>query len=234
MARLLWVVQKPVYFLGRQWNGVDIASVFTLTAIHLLALLAPFSFTWSAFWLAVVLYYVTGVGVTLSFHRNLAHKSFKLPKWLEYFFTYCAVHSLQLAQESPPVYGHPRATLIPLLRVSGLVTLVGSLIFVNDLEVMMDGYTINVGDLKKQSYHKFLHYTYPYHCIACGVVLYRIGGMPYLVWALVIEFLLPFLISKCIVLSIYARLVGSKVPIVMLKRRIWSLFEPKSIFGKIL
>lgn len=96
MARLLWVVQKPVYILGRQWNGVDIASVFTLTAIHLLALLAPFHFTWSAFWLAVALYYVTGVGVTISYHRNLAHKSFKLPKWLEYFFAYCAVHSLQV------------------------------------------------------------------------------------------------------------------------------------------
>lgn len=96
MARLLWVVQKPVYFLGRQWNGVDIASVITLSVVHLIALLAPFYFTWSAFWLGVALYYVTGVGVTLSFHRNLAHKSFKLPKWLEYFFAYCAVHSLQV------------------------------------------------------------------------------------------------------------------------------------------
>ena len=95
MARLLWVVQKPVYFLGRHWNGVNIASAFTLTAIHLLALLAPFHFTWSAFWLAVALYYVTGVGVTLSYHRNLSHKSFKLPKWLEYFFAYCAVHAHQ-------------------------------------------------------------------------------------------------------------------------------------------
>ncbi|XP_062009357.1 palmitoyl-monogalactosyldiacylglycerol delta-7 desaturase, chloroplastic-like isoform X2 [Rosa rugosa] len=146
MAWLPLMVQKPVYFLGRQWNGVDIVNVFTLVAIHLLALLAPFHFTWSAFWLGVALYYVTGVGVTISFHRNLAHRSFKLPKWLEYFFAYCAVHSLQY-----------------------------------------DGKLYNVGDLKKQTYYKFLHYTYPYHCIACGVVLYRIGGMPYLVWALAVR-----------------------------------------------
>jgi stearoyl-CoA desaturase (delta-9 desaturase) len=96
MARLLWELPKPVYFMGRQWNGVDIANIVTLTAIHVLSLLAPFHFTWSALWLAVALYFVTGVGVTLSYHRNLAHKSFKLPKWLEYLFAYCAVHSLQV------------------------------------------------------------------------------------------------------------------------------------------
>ncbi|KAL6142121.1 hypothetical protein ACLB2K_060404 [Fragaria x ananassa] len=105
--------KKPVYFLGRQWNGVDIASVITLSVVHLIALLAPFYFTWSAFWLGVALYFVTGVGVTLSFHRNLAHKSFKLPKWLEYFFAYCAVHSLQgspldwvSSHRRSPVYRH--------------------------------------------------------------------------------------------------------------------------------
>ncbi|KAL6140179.1 hypothetical protein ACLB2K_058480 [Fragaria x ananassa] len=64
-------------------------------AVHCLALLGPFYFIWSAFWLAVALYFVTGVGITLSFHRNLAHRSFKLPRWLEYSFAYCAVLSLQ-------------------------------------------------------------------------------------------------------------------------------------------
>ncbi|KAL6140178.1 hypothetical protein ACLB2K_058479 [Fragaria x ananassa] len=59
------------------------------------ALLGPFYFNWSAFWLAVALYFVTGVGMTLSYHRNLSHRSFKLPRWLEYSFAYCAVLSLQ-------------------------------------------------------------------------------------------------------------------------------------------
>ncbi|KAM5550960.1 palmitoyl-monogalactosyldiacylglycerol delta-7 desaturase, chloroplastic-like [Rosa sericea] len=193
MSWLPWMVRKPVYFLGRQWNGVDIVSVFTLGAMHLLALLAPFHFTWSAFWLGVALYYVTGVGVTISFHRNLAHGSFKLPKWLEYFFAYCAVHSLQgspLEWVSSHRSHHqfvdtPKDPHTPLKGF--WFSHIGWIFDYRKRFGSYDGKLYNVGDLKKQTYYKFLHYTYPYHCIACGVVLYRIGGMPYLVWALAVR-----------------------------------------------
>lgn len=43
----------------------------------------------------------------------------------------------------------------------------------------------NVGDLKKQPYYIFLHYTYPLHYAALGVLLYFVGGMPFLVWGMV-------------------------------------------------
>ncbi|KVH98036.1 hypothetical protein Ccrd_023745, partial [Cynara cardunculus var. scolymus] len=38
----------------------------------------------------------TGLGVTLGYHRLLTHRSFKIPKWLEYFFVYCGVHGGQV------------------------------------------------------------------------------------------------------------------------------------------
>ncbi|KAL6287293.1 hypothetical protein ACE6H2_011683 [Prunus campanulata] len=91
-----WLVKWHVEFLGRQWNFVDLATLAGLVYLHYLVVLAPFYFTWPAFWSAVALYYISGVGVTLSFHRNLSHKSFKLPKWLEYFFAYCGVLSFQV------------------------------------------------------------------------------------------------------------------------------------------
>ncbi|TQE00122.1 hypothetical protein C1H46_014232 [Malus baccata] len=90
-----WVTQWRVEFLGREWNFVDIGSVVVVLALHLLTLLAPFHFTWPAFWVAVALYFVVGVSVNLSYHRQLSHRSFKLPKWLEYFFAYCGVLSFQ-------------------------------------------------------------------------------------------------------------------------------------------
>ncbi|KAH0984041.1 hypothetical protein GBA52_011218 [Prunus armeniaca] len=90
-----WLVKWHVEFMGRQWNFVDLATLAGLVYLHYLAVLAPFYFTWPAFRSAVALYYISGVGVTLSFHRNLSHKSFKLPKWLEYFFAYCGVLSFQ-------------------------------------------------------------------------------------------------------------------------------------------
>ena len=43
-----------------------------------------------------LLSYTGMFGITLSFHRQLSHKSFKTPKWLEYLFAYCGVLSVQV------------------------------------------------------------------------------------------------------------------------------------------
>ncbi len=56
--------------------------------IHLGALFAPAAFTWKAFWVFIALQWLTGgVGITLCFHRLLTHRSFTMPKWLEYVLT---------------------------------------------------------------------------------------------------------------------------------------------------
>lgn len=69
-------------------NGVSI--------LHLGSLLAPFTFTWPAFWLFIGLVWLTGgIGICLTYHRLLAHKSFKCPKWLEYFLTFIGTLSFQ-------------------------------------------------------------------------------------------------------------------------------------------
>lgn len=92
------VVTRPRrVFQGRRWNFLDVATIGVVLAMHLLSLFAPFCFNWKALWVAVGLYVVTGLfGITLSFHRNLSHRSFKLPRWLEYTFAYCGVLALQV------------------------------------------------------------------------------------------------------------------------------------------
>lgn len=93
------VVERPrSVFWGRKWNSLDMGTAGVVLATHLLSLFAPFHFNWGAFWVAIALYVVTGLfGITLSFHRNLSHRSFKLPKWLEYLFAYCGVLALQVS-----------------------------------------------------------------------------------------------------------------------------------------
>lgn len=92
------VVKRPKeVYKGRKWNAKDLTTAGVVVAMHLLCGFAPFTFSWGALSVAVALYVVTGLlGITLSFHRNLSHKSFKLPKWLEYTFAYCGVHALQV------------------------------------------------------------------------------------------------------------------------------------------
>ena len=92
--------QRRVFF-WRKWNAYDLARASVVLAMHCLCLSAPFQFNWSALLVAVALWVVTGLfGLSLSFRRNLSHGSFKVPKWLEYFFAYCGVQALQVSRIS--------------------------------------------------------------------------------------------------------------------------------------
>ncbi|KAI3806904.1 hypothetical protein L1987_22822 [Smallanthus sonchifolius] len=82
-------------FWFRDWDRVDVTHLSLMIGKHVLAVFAPFVLNWGAFWVTVVLSFFTGMGVTLGYHRLLTHRSFKLPKWLEYFFAYCGVHAGQ-------------------------------------------------------------------------------------------------------------------------------------------
>lgn len=95
------VKRQSRVFFGRKWNSRDIGTACVVLAIHGLCLFAPFQFSWGAVLVAMALYVVTGLfGITLSFHRNLSHRSFKLPKWLEYLFAYCGSLALQVGRIS--------------------------------------------------------------------------------------------------------------------------------------
>lgn len=63
--------------------------------MHVLCLAAPFTFSWSNLGLMLGLYFMTGcIGITMGYHRLFAHKSFKVPKLLEYFIAYCGALAL--------------------------------------------------------------------------------------------------------------------------------------------
>ncbi|KAJ0804222.1 putative acyl-CoA desaturase [Helianthus annuus] len=83
------VTRKRNLFMNRTWRILDVRMALGILGVHLLALFAPFTFTWGAFWASFTTYVLCGIfGITLSYHRNLAHRSLKLPKWLEYTFAY--------------------------------------------------------------------------------------------------------------------------------------------------
>ncbi|CAN7027157.1 unnamed protein product [Brassica oleracea var. botrytis] len=65
-------------FWKRSWNSTDVRNVVIM-----------------AFRLSVWLYTIFGICITLSYHRNLSHRSFDLPKWLEYLFAYGGVLAFQ-------------------------------------------------------------------------------------------------------------------------------------------
>ncbi|KAM7254021.1 hypothetical protein ACFE04_031703 [Oxalis oulophora] len=185
------IVQNPRnVFGGREWNSIDKISATVVLGMHVFSLLAPFYFTWTAFWVAFGLYVVTGLlGITLSFHRNLSHRSFKLPKWLEYTFAYCGAQALQ---------GHPidwvsthrfhhqfcDSDRDPHSPLEGFWFSHVSWMFDTNYLTQRCGEPNNVVDLQKQPFYKFLESTYIIHPIALAAILYAAGGFPFLVWGM--------------------------------------------------
>ncbi|MGL5197256.1 MAG: acyl-CoA desaturase [Chroococcales cyanobacterium] len=65
-------------------------------AIHGLALLAPWCFSWSALGVMLFLHWFLGsIGICLGYHRLLSHRSFQVPKWLEYTIAIIGASALQ-------------------------------------------------------------------------------------------------------------------------------------------
>ncbi|MEW5316786.1 MAG: hypothetical protein WDW38_008136 [Sanguina aurantia] len=91
-----YLPKRPTLGPNRKWNVTDMAYAGVIGGIHLLACAAPFCFSPQMFGLFLASYFVTGcLGITLSYHRQLSHKSFQTPKWLEYTLAYCGVLAVQ-------------------------------------------------------------------------------------------------------------------------------------------
>jgi sn-2 palmitoyl-lipid 9-desaturase len=90
-------IQKVSHWsLGLSWTNV-----FFFGSIHAAALLAPWFFSWSALGAMVLLHWLFGgIGICLGYHRLLTHRSFQVPKWLEYSIAILGA----LAMQGGPVF----------------------------------------------------------------------------------------------------------------------------------
>mmetsp|Transcript_105191 Transcript_105191/g.336592 ORF Transcript_105191/g.336592 Transcript_105191/m.336592 type:complete len:424 (+) Transcript_105191:65-1336(+) len=187
--RQFWdFVVNPKMYFTRKWIPKDIGYAVFFIIIHAGAFAAPWFFTWPAFCSFLVMYLITGMfGITLSYHRQLAHRSFKTPKFLEYIFAYCGVMALQ---------SHP------INWVSSHRHHHGGTETERDVHSPLDGFwwshmgwlldgegtwmrqnKSNADDLKKQWYYRMLAKTYPLHGIVIPIVaMYALGGLPFVMW----------------------------------------------------
>src|SRR5581483_7703364 len=84
-----------------QYKKVSWVTCFFMTLFHIGAVWALFQFTWSGLAVLLVTYYVSlALGIGMSYHRLLTHRSYKTPKIVEYFLTVCGT----LALEGGPLF----------------------------------------------------------------------------------------------------------------------------------
>ncbi|MGB7416724.1 MAG: fatty acid desaturase [Thermosynechococcaceae cyanobacterium] len=87
---------QPDETSNHQTLQIDWVVVGFFAAIHALALLAPCFFSWSALGLALGLHWLFGsIGICLGYHRLLSHRSFRVPRWLEYSIALLGALALQ-------------------------------------------------------------------------------------------------------------------------------------------
>jgi stearoyl-CoA desaturase (delta-9 desaturase) len=82
-------------------RGVNWITAIAMTAFHIGAVIALFNIDYGAMAVAYVLYVIAGsLGIGMSYHRLLTHRSYKTHKWMEYVLTVCGT----LALEGGPIF----------------------------------------------------------------------------------------------------------------------------------
>ncbi len=77
-------------------EGLNWTTTLVLAVLHIGAVAAPFLFRWRDAAAAVFLYWMaTGLGISLGYHRLHTHRSYKVPRWIEYFFAVCGALTLE-------------------------------------------------------------------------------------------------------------------------------------------
>jgi sn-1 stearoyl-lipid 9-desaturase len=167
---------------------LDWTMIIALVIFHIGAICAflPGLFSWQAVGVAVLLHWITGgLGITLGWHRLLSHRSFQVPKWLEYFFALCGTLALQGGiiwwvglhrhhhlHSDEDVDHHDS-------KKGFLWSHVRWMCYEIPAESDIPRFT---KDIVNDKFYNFLNeYFFPLQ-VVLGVVLYLIGGWPYVFW----------------------------------------------------
>ncbi|MBP9680923.1 MAG: fatty acid desaturase [Bacteriovorax sp.] len=167
-------------------------NIFGITLIHLLALIAIPFFTWEALAVCLIIFFVLSpIGVTLTYHRLLSHRSFKVPQWLEYTlatigaFTgqgpvllWVAEHRLHHRFSDSKKDPHSA-------RHGGFWwSHVTHLFYHKEFEDDPKEWSRYIPDLNKHRYYHFLSKYNFAIALSLALPLYLIGGWPFVMWGI--------------------------------------------------
>lgn len=169
------------------------AAVFIIGS-HIIALAGFFTFSWQALALCIVLHWITGgLGITLGFHRLLTHRSFKVPKVLEYFFallgtlacqggpiTWIVTHRIHHAYSDEE--NDPHTPLVSFFWAH-----MGWCLKENTLTKNAEVQAKIAPDLVKDPVYQIMDKTMILWTALLGVALYAWGGWPFVVWGIFVR-----------------------------------------------
>jgi sn-1 stearoyl-lipid 9-desaturase len=172
--------------------------ISNITAQHVGALFAPFTFSPSALVLALFLHwFVGGLGITLGYHRLLTHRSFKTHQWLEYILATIGC----LAVEGGPIewvgihrLHHKYSDTLedPHNANQGFWWSHMRWLTVSPPPDALEKIRKVTGDLNGDPYYEFLSKYFLLPHILFAIILYLCGGWSFVVWGLFVRVVLVY------------------------------------------
>lgn len=183
---------QPTLLFGRKYQkGINWITTIAMLGFHVAAVAAFFYIDTGAIIAAVVLYFVAGMlGIGMAYHRLLTHRSYKTPKWVEYFLTLCAT----LALEGGPIFwvathrvhhqksdrdGDPHTP-----REGSFWAHMGWIVMGQGLHQETALLARYVPDLAKDTFHVALTKWHWVPQVVVGLALLAFGGIPYVLWGI--------------------------------------------------
>jgi stearoyl-CoA desaturase (delta-9 desaturase) len=174
-------------FRNRNWAKRDIGRAIFFTLVHGLALMAPFYFSWRMFITQFIIYVFSALGITYSYHRQLAHKSFKSKKWFEYLWATWGMMGMQgapldWASEHRYHHLHTETPYDPHSIWEGFYwSHMGWLLDAEKKEERCADMS-NAMDMQKQAFYRLTSKYYKLFVLLHWSLFYAIGGTAGLVW----------------------------------------------------
>lgn len=166
--------------------------------LHLLTLsaLLPSNFSWTAVGVALFLHWVTiGLGIALGFHRLASHRSLQVPKWLEYFFIFCGTlagqgavfgwvgyHRIHHLHTDQPLDPHSSREGFWWSHINWLM---------HEVPTKPEVPRITK-DIADDPFYQFCHNHYITLQLGLAVLLYALGGWPFVVWGILVRLFVGF------------------------------------------
>lgn len=180
---------------GGQPIAFNWTNVLFFGAVHALALLAPWFFSWSALGMLLFLHWLFGsIGICLGYHRLLTHRSFQVPKGLEYGIAVLGA----LALQGGPIFwvaGHRMHHLHtedidkdPYSARRGFWWSHMLWLFYKRREFFnRESYRQFAPDLDRQPFYRWLDRNFLLLQLPLGLLLYWVGGWSFVVYGLFVR-----------------------------------------------
>ena len=171
-------------------RGLNWPTFLALAVLHIGAVAALFMFNWHA--LAVTLFllwFATGLGISMGYHRLHTHRSYKVPLFLEYLFAVCgaltleggpifwvATHRIHHQKSDKPGDPHSPRDGAWWAHMGWILTGQTK----HNYTQLLAKYT---PDLAKHRFYVWLNNYHWLPIVVLSAVLYLMGGLPMLLWA---------------------------------------------------